>query len=220
MIFACSDFRICLDLSLRGTCFLTSNKLGHTRRDRCRGHQDLYKKMKNRSMFHISAVLMVALTFSMPLTILAQQKSVQTEISVILEIKAAAERDASSDINRFAWFTAGLGIAYVGGGVGGLAGCLIGETHDIVPAYLNYGLAPIRARHLDLLLVPQQVSYSQSFRFIPLQCMCRLGVSPGNHSNMLNCTPMPIRRKCDRLKQNGQQRGLPLDAHHRRLFVY
>ena len=90
-----------------------------------------------RAIPHTLAVLMVTLTFSIPLTTLAQQKSVQTDISEILEIKAAAERDASNDINRFAWFTAGLGIVYVGGGVGGIAGCLIGENQDIVAPYFN-----------------------------------------------------------------------------------
>ena len=94
------------------------------------------EKMKNRSMFRVSAVLMVALTFSMPLTTLAQQKSVQTEISEVLEIKATAERDASNDINRWAWFTAGLGIAFIGSGLG-IAGCLIGETGDIGPSHLS-----------------------------------------------------------------------------------
>ena len=87
-------------------------------------------------MVHTFAALIFTLIFSMPLTILAQQKSVQTEISktaaeqdrstMILEIKAAAERDASSDINRFAWFGAGLSIAYIGAGLG-LAGCIIVE---------------------------------------------------------------------------------------------
>ena len=99
--------------------------------------------MTIRALPHTFAVLIVTLTFSIPFTTLAQQKSVQTEISEILEIKVAAERDASNDINRFAWFGAGLGIAYVGGGVGGVAGCLIGENQDIVAPYFN-GLLPGR----------------------------------------------------------------------------
>ena len=81
-------------------------------------------------MFHILAILTVMLTFSMPFATLAQQKSTQTEISKaiaeILKIKVA-EQDASNDINRFAWFGAGLGIAYVGAGLG-YAGCLINES--------------------------------------------------------------------------------------------
>ena len=85
---------------------------------------------------------MVALTFSMPLALLAQQESVQTEASEILEIKVAAEQDASNDINRWAWFGAGLGIAYVGGGFGGVAGCLIDENYDIVSPYFNGVLVP------------------------------------------------------------------------------
>ena len=92
---------------------------------------------------------MVALTFSMPLTILAQQESVQIEISeataerdrnaMILEIKAAAEQDASNDINRWAWFGTGLGTAFLGCGVGGLAGCLIGESTNYRSSYFSMG---------------------------------------------------------------------------------
>ena len=86
--------------------------------------------MTIRSMVHTFTALMVALTFSMPLTTLAQQKSVQTEISGaaadILKIKVA-KQDASNDINRWAWFGAGLSIAYIGAGLG-LAGCLIDES--------------------------------------------------------------------------------------------
>ena len=68
-------------------------------------------KMRIRFIFHILAILTVMLTFSMPFATLAQQKSVQTEISeataeqdayaVNLDPKAAAEQDASNDIHRF-----------------------------------------------------------------------------------------------------------------------
>ena len=100
--------------------------------------------MKNRSTFHTLAVLTVVPTFRMPLITLAQQESVQTEKTtaerdrnaMILEAQAAAERDASNDINRWAWFTAGLGIASIGSGLG-IAGCLIGETADIGAAHLS-----------------------------------------------------------------------------------
>ena len=88
-------------------------------------------------MVHTFAALMVVLTFSMPLTSLAQQKSVQTQISeataeqdayaVNLDAKAAAEQDAGNDIHRFTWFSAGLGIAYIGAGLG-VARNVIGET--------------------------------------------------------------------------------------------
>ena len=88
-----------------------------------------------RSMFHILAVLMIVLTFSMPFATLAQQKSVQTEISesaaaqdanaVNLDAKAAAERDASNDINSLLWLSAGLGFAYAGGSGGWIAGSIV-----------------------------------------------------------------------------------------------
>ena len=108
--------------------------------------------MTIRSMVHTFAALIVVLTFSMPLTAPAQQKSMQTEISepaaeqdrnaMILEIKAAAERDASNDINRFAWFSAGLGIAVLGGGAGGLVGCIIGEEIGPPNSSVFYGPGP------------------------------------------------------------------------------
>ena len=88
------------------------------------------KNMRIRSIFHTLAVLTVVLTSSMPFTTLAQQKSVQPEISEsaaeILKIRVA-EQDARNDINRFAWFGAGLSIAYIGAGLG-FAGCLIDDS--------------------------------------------------------------------------------------------
>ena len=84
---------------------------------------------------------MVALTFSMPFATLAQQESVWIEISeataaqdanaVNLDPKAAAEQDASNDINDFLWFSVGLGVAYIGGIGGGFAGGIIGDGIDL-----------------------------------------------------------------------------------------
>ena len=100
-------------------------------------YQERGEKMTIRSMVFTFVALMVVLTFSTPLTTLAQQESVQTEISepvaaqdanaVILEAKAAAEQDVSNDINNLLWFSVGLGIAYAGGGVGGIAGGIIDD---------------------------------------------------------------------------------------------
>ncbi len=111
--------------------------------------------MRIRSMFHILAVLMVVLIFGMPFAALAQQKSVQTEVSeaaaeqdknaMILEIKAAAEQDASNDINRWGWFGAGLGMAYAGGVGGGFAGCIINESTKIRSSYFSTGPTPEQA---------------------------------------------------------------------------
>ena len=93
--------------------------------------------MKSRSMFHILAVLTIVLTFSMPFATPAQQKFVQTEVSEVaaaqdanavnLDPKAAAEQDASNDINESLWFSVGLGILYVAGGTGVLAGDIVSE---------------------------------------------------------------------------------------------
>ena len=95
------------------------------------------KKMRIRSTFHILSVLTVILTFSMPFAILAQQNSVQTEVSeaaaeqdrkpTTLEIKVTAEQDASNDFNDFLWFSVGLGVSYIGGVGGGFAGGIIGD---------------------------------------------------------------------------------------------
>ena len=88
-------------------------------------------------MFYILAVLTVILTFSMPFTVLAQQKSVHTEVSkaaaeldrkpTTLEVKVIAEQDASNDFNDFLWFSVGLGVSYIGGVGGGFAGGIIGD---------------------------------------------------------------------------------------------
>ena len=77
---------------------------------------------------------MIVLTFIMPFATLAQQKSTQTEISesaaaqdanaVNLDTKAAAEQDASNDINNMLWLSAGLGFAYAGGIGGWIAGSI------------------------------------------------------------------------------------------------
>ncbi len=67
------------------------------------------------------------LTFSAFFATLAQQNPVQSEAetaavqalnAVRLEAQAAAESDASSDINKLACFTAGAGAAIIGGGCG------------------------------------------------------------------------------------------------------
>ena len=95
--------------------------------------------MRIRSMFHTFVALMAVLTFSMPFITLAQQNSVRTEVSeaaaahdinaVNLEARAAAERDANNDINKFLWFGVGLG-ACIGPPAGGLAGCVVGNSID------------------------------------------------------------------------------------------
>ena len=88
--------------------------------------------MRICSMLHTFAALMAVLIFSLPFTTLAQQKSVQTETevaaeqdssSVMREAKTAAERDASNDINKLAWFGAGVGDSRCGCVVG-LLECL------------------------------------------------------------------------------------------------
>ena len=47
-----------------------------------------------------------------------------------LEALVAAEQDASRDVNKLRWFSAGLASAVIGGPVGAFAGLVIGETID------------------------------------------------------------------------------------------
>ena len=56
--------------------------------------------MKISSTFHVSALLMAVLTFSMPFITLAQQ-NLQAEAII------AAERDAQNDVNKSLWFLVG-----------------------------------------------------------------------------------------------------------------
>ena len=81
---------------------------------------------------------MAALMFSTPFVIFAQQNAVSAKTAnstgsggntVILEAKAAAEQDASRDVNKLVWFGAGLGASAIGF-VGALGGCLIGGEVD------------------------------------------------------------------------------------------
>jgi hypothetical protein len=95
-------------------------------------------EMKISSTFHVSALLMAVLTFSMPFVTLAQQNSVQADIggaendakSVILEAKAAAELDASSDVNQPLWLGAGCATMSVGGLIGASIGVVVGARID------------------------------------------------------------------------------------------
>ena len=63
--------------------------------------------MRMRFIFHISAALMaIVLTFS--------DAAAQEINAVNLETKAAAERDADTNINKLLWFGAGMGIGIIG----------------------------------------------------------------------------------------------------------
>ena len=86
--------------------------------------------MRTHATFHTLIVLMAVLTVSTPFVALAQQNPIQTEAEVaagLLAAKAAAEQDASNDVNKFLWFGAGMGLAAIGITVGTLTGCLVGS---------------------------------------------------------------------------------------------
>ena len=98
--------------------------------------------MKVISMFRTLIVLMIVLTFSTSFVTLAQQNFVRIEAepaaaqdanAVEFEAKTAAERDASSDINKLLWFGAGVGACCIGGPIFGLAGGLVGGL--IIPGH-------------------------------------------------------------------------------------
>ncbi len=88
--------------------------------------------MRIMSTFHALVVLIVVLTFSTSFATLAQQNPVLTEVSktaaaqnasaVVLEAKAAAERDASKDTNELLWGCIGgtLPFAFSNAFMGGL----------------------------------------------------------------------------------------------------
>ena len=101
--------------------------------------------MKIRSTFHTFVLMVTPLMFSMSSVTLAQQNSLRVEARAAsvkqdaklmnLEIKAAAEQDANSDVNKLLWFGTGAGLATVGCAVGACAGCIVGsiinpETDD------------------------------------------------------------------------------------------
>ena len=82
---------------------------------------------------------MAALMFSMPFSTFAQQNVVSAKTAndtgsdgntVILEAKAAAEQDASRDVNKLVWFGAGLVASSIIGWGGASVGCLVGGQID------------------------------------------------------------------------------------------
>ena len=91
--------------------------------------------MRIRFMFHTLIVFTTLLTFSAPFVTLAQENRGHAEVSeasaaqdtnaLRLEVKAAAEQDASGDVNRLLWFGAGMGLAAVGITIGTGVGCLV-----------------------------------------------------------------------------------------------
>ena len=95
--------------------------------------------MQIHSMFRTFVALITMLTLSSPFSVLAQQDSVWIAVEtaaaqdanvVHLAAKAAAEKDASGDINKLLWFGVGAGICCIGGAVGALTGCFVGNLID------------------------------------------------------------------------------------------
>ena len=111
--------------------------------------------MSRNVRFHVLVFCMAVLVFSLPFATYAQQNSVpvgaetaaaQDANAIRLEAKVAAERDASSGINRPLWFGAGAGIAIVGGSIGACIGAAVGSiinpgTYSDDSFYPSYALS-------------------------------------------------------------------------------
>ncbi len=70
--------------------------------------------MKIYSMFHVLTLLIVCLTFSMPLLTLAQENAVEPALSEQAQAIQDAERDANANVNRPMWFMFGCLFSGIG----------------------------------------------------------------------------------------------------------
>ena len=102
---------------------------------------EVERKMGIYVTFYRIVASIVILIFSMPFAAFAQQNPARIETetpavedvnAVRLAAKAAAEQDASGDINKLLWFGAGVGVCCIGGVIGGLTGAFVGNY--IAPA--------------------------------------------------------------------------------------
>ena len=93
--------------------------------------------MRRNVRFHVLVFCMAVLAFNLPFATYAQQNSVpvaaetaaaQDANAIRLDAKVAAERHASLDTNKLLWFSAGAGIAIVGGSIGTCIGCAVGSS--------------------------------------------------------------------------------------------
>ena len=95
--------------------------------------------MKINSKFHISVLIAVAMIFSVPFVSVAQQNSsrggaevtaAEDAQAVVLEAKAAAERDVNNDLDvgRFQWFIGGAALVTLSSLGGAFYGCAVGEA--------------------------------------------------------------------------------------------
>lgn len=91
------------------------------------------------STFRVLVFLMILLIFGMSFVTFAQPNTQQAEVEAaavqnandaILEIKAAAEKDASSDSNLFLWSIVGGASVTLSGSLGAVTGFAIGGAVD------------------------------------------------------------------------------------------
>ena len=125
--------------------------------------------MKINSTFHVLALLVAVLIFSMPVATLAQEnlnriesKDVIHQISVDVLAKTTAERDAEADTKRIVWVGGNFVLGIVGGcllGSVGLLGAYIYEPSPPVsrllgksPEYIMFYTDAYKAKARDLQL--------------------------------------------------------------------
>ena len=86
--------------------------------------------------FPVLIFCIAVLTLTTPCATLAQQNAVQVAAETAaaqdvnamrFDAKAAAEQDATLDINKLLWFAAGVGACCIAGPIGGLVGSVIGD---------------------------------------------------------------------------------------------
>lgn len=81
----------------------SNNSMLHCHRKRMKGN-----RMKGRSTFHILVLLVVLLTFSSH-SVLGRARPTKPKVERKQSpIEIQAKQDAKNDVNKFAWFTAGL----------------------------------------------------------------------------------------------------------------
>lgn len=84
----------------------------------------IFHRIKLNNPFNTWGFLVAMLIFGSPFSTFAQQDA------VMLEAKAAAEKDAKHDVNKLAWFTTGLVRGTLIGFGGAIGGCIIGAAID------------------------------------------------------------------------------------------
>ncbi len=117
--------------------------------------------MKINSKFYVAGFVALAMIFSMPLSTFAQQNPVRGEAdrtaaentqAVVLQAKAAAERDVNNDFNasQFQWFTGGTAVVTALSFGGAYLGCRVGEAF-VTPPRSDFSLLSYLGMHSEII---------------------------------------------------------------------